>query len=208
MEGATVGRWPRARLLPAYVEIMLAAGHLADARRACDELGAVATGLDRSVLTAIAAEARGAVALAEQEPRAALDSLARALQTYRQIDAPYLAARVRVLIGRACFVLEDHDGARLELDAARVAFQQLGAASELAAIDERTPVGAQRPHGLSERELQVLRLVAVGKTNRAIAVELGLSEKTIERHVSNIFGKLAVASRTAATAFAYEHELL
>jgi DNA-binding NarL/FixJ family response regulator len=208
IEAATVGRWQRARLLPAYVEIMLAAGHVDDARRACDELGALATDLDRSVLTALAHEARGAVALAEREPRVSLDALARALQTYRQIDAPYLAARVRVLIGRACLILDDHDGAKLELDAARSAFEQLGAASELAALDQRTRLGAQPGHRLSERELQVLRLVAVGKTNRAIATELGLSEKTIERHVSNIFGKLCVASRTAATAFAYEHELL
>lgn len=128
---------------------------------------------------------------------------------WHQVGAPYIAARLRVLVGLACRALGDEDGAGLELDAARAAFAELGAAPDLARMGALTG-GARpaRPHGLTPRELQVLRLVAAGKTNKAIAAELFVSEKTIDRHVSNIFGKLDVPSRTAATAYAYEHQLI
>jgi DNA-binding CsgD family transcriptional regulator len=157
----------------------------------------------------MAAHARGAVALAESEPQAALAPLRRAFEVWHEAGAPFIAARLRVLIGLACRALGDEDGARLELDAARSVFEGLGARPELqriASLREGAPL--KRRDGLTPRELQVLRLVAAGKTNKAIADELCLSEKTIDRHVSNILVKLAVPSRTAATAYAYEHKLV
>ena len=157
----------------------------------------------------MAAEARGAVELAENDSEAALDSLRRAFETWQQVEAPYEAARVRVLLGMACRAFGDDEGAGMELDAARAAFEQLGAVPDLARVAAlTTDVPRRHPSGLTQRELQVLRLVAAGKTNKAVAQELSLSEKTIDRHVSNIFNKLDVPSRAAATAFAYEHKLL
>jgi DNA-binding CsgD family transcriptional regulator len=157
----------------------------------------------------MAGYARGAVELAEGAPQAALGSLRCAFEVWQQVEAPYAAARVRVLIGLACRALGDDDGGGLELDAARAVFEQLGAGPDLARIDALIQgASSVHRHGLTRRELQVLRLVAAGKTNKAIAAELCLSEKTIDRHASNIFAKLDVASRAAATAFAYEHELI
>lgn len=206
---ATQGPLRRARLLPAHVEVMLAVGDIEEARRASRELADIAGLLNMDALRAMAAHAQGAIALAEGDARAALASLCTALDTWQEIEAPYEAARVRVLIGSACRALGDEDGATLQLESARSTFQQLGAASEIARLDppsrDRRSSGA---HGLTARELQVLRLVAAGKTNKAIANELGLSEKTIDRHVSNIFNKLDVSSRAAATASAYEHKLI
>ena len=195
----------RAGLLPAYVEIMLATGDVPAARAACGELAELAKDFRSGMLDATVAYAEGAVALAEDDPRAALVALRRAGQAWQELDARYEAARVRVLVGLACRALGDEDSAALELDAARVAFAQLGAAPELARLDRLTRAD---PHGLTPRELQVLRLVAAGHTNKAIAAELVLSERTVDRHVSNTFAKLRVSSRAAATAYAYEHRLV
>ncbi len=206
---ATTDPLRRTRLLSAYNEIMLSVGDIVEARVACVELETIAAGLDTAVLGAMAAEARGAVELAEDDAEAALGSLRRAFETWRQVEAPYEAARVRVLLGMACRVFGDDEGAGMELDAARAVFEQLGAAPDLARVAALTKDGPRRrPGGLTQRELQVLRLVAAGTTNKAVAQELSLSEKTIDRHVSNIFNKLDVPSRAAATAFAYEHKLL
>jgi DNA-binding CsgD family transcriptional regulator len=135
--------------------------------------------------------------------------LRQAFEVWQRIDAPYAAARVRALIGLACRALGDDDGAKLEIDAAKSTFECLGAAPDLARIDSligRPPSG--HAHGLTPRELQVLRLVAAGGTNKTIADELCRSERTIERHVSNIFTKLDLSTRAAATAWAYEHGLI
>ncbi|MGH8249681.1 MAG: LuxR C-terminal-related transcriptional regulator [Steroidobacteraceae bacterium] len=206
---ATTDRLKRMSLLPAYVEIMLAVADVPAARIACQELEQIAGSFESEVPAAIAAQTRGAVELANGDSRAALGSLRRALDVWHRIDAPYAAARVRLLIGLACRALGDEDGAGLEFDAARSVFQRLGAAPDLARI-ESLPDAAQsvRAHGLTPRELQVLRLVAGGDTNKAIAGRLSLSEKTIDRHVSNIFAKLHVPSRAAATAFAYQRKLI
>ena len=214
--GVTGNPLQRTRFLPAHVEIMLATGNLEEARAASLELEETASSLNTEVLTAIAAHARGAVQLAEGNARDVLDPVRRAFDTWQQIGAPYLAARLRVLLARACIALNDVEGARLELDGAREVFEQLGARPDLAVVEEiSASLGGGRNgkkpadrHGLTERELQVLRLIASGKTNKAIARELSLSEKTVDRHVSNIFNKVDVTSRAAATAFAYEHDLI
>jgi DNA-binding CsgD family transcriptional regulator len=199
----------RSRLLPAYVEIMLAAGDAAAARRGTQELAAIAEQLGAPFLKASAAHALGAVRLAEGDTRGALVELRTACSEWQQLDAPYEAARSRELIGRASRALGDDDHARLELDAACWAFQQLGAASDVARVESYLrPAAASASNGLTQRELQVLRLVAAGKSNRAIATELVLSEKTVARHLSNIFTKLGLSSRSAATAFAYQHALV
>lgn len=203
-------RLQRARLLPVYVEIMLAAGDIEAARSAASELGMIAESFGSDVLEAIASHARGAVALAEGNAQAALGPLRRAFEAWQWAEAPYLAARVRVQIGLACRALGDDDGARLELDAARRVFEQLGAAPDLARLEARAAAvsAPNRPHGLTKRELQVLQLVAAGKTNKAIGTALFISEKTVDRHVGNIFNKLDVPSRAAATAYAYKHKLV
>jgi DNA-binding NarL/FixJ family response regulator len=193
----------RADVLPAYVEIMVATGDVDAARAAASELVDIAARLNAPILNAVAAGARGAVLLAEGDARAALRALRRAAALWRELDAPYEGARVRVLIASACRALGDGNGAAMELDAARGVFKELGAKGDLANLETR-PRSAS---GLSTRELDVLRLIAAGKSNRAIAENLVISEKTVARHVSNIFTKLGLASRAAATAYAYEHGL-
>lgn len=206
---ATTDPLQRAKLLPAYVDIMLATDDIEEARVACGELEEIAACFHAGVLDAMTAHARGAVELAEANAQAALGSLRHAWHAWQQIGAPYEIARVRALAGLACRVLGDDEGGELEMEAARAAFEGLGAAPDLARIASLMQTASSSPsHGLTARELQVLRLVAAGKTNRAIATELFLSERTIDRHVSNIFVKLDVPSRAAATAYAYEHELV
>ena len=204
----TVPPLERSRLLPAYVEVTVALGELEQAREASRELGETASEFPSAMLGAIAASVQGSVELAADDPDAALATLRRALKTWQELRAPYEAARVRVLMGTACRMLEDEDTARLELEAARVVFQALAARPDLRRIDALLRPDTQDAHGLSRRELEVLRLVAAGRTNREIAATLVLSEHTVARHVQNIFGKLRVSSRTAATAFAFEHDLL
>jgi ATP/maltotriose-dependent transcriptional regulator MalT len=199
----------RAELLPAYVEIMLAAGDTDEARRACDELEAVAGRYSSAMLDAIAAHERGAVELAAGHAPSALELLRRALEAWRTLDVPYEVARTRVLIGEACRMLDDDDACTLEREAALADFVRLGAVPDAARVErllDRPRDGAEQ--GLSPRELEVLRLVAAGKSNREIAAALVISEHTVARHVQNIFGKLRVSSRAAATAFAFEHDLV
>jgi DNA-binding NarL/FixJ family response regulator len=199
----------RSRLLPAHVEIMLAAGDVEAAAAGADELAALADDLGAPLLRARATHAQGAVLVAEGDARTALTALRRAWSDWQELEAPHEAAATRALIGLACRGLGDEDGAAMELDAARWAFQELGAAPDVARIDVLLRhVGAEAAGGLTARELEALRLVAAGKTNRMIAADLFLSEKTVARHVSNIFAKLGVSTRAAATAHAYEHDLV
>lgn len=199
----------RAVLLPAYVEIMLVAGELDEARTACDELETVAQHYSSGLLDAIAAYERGAVELAAGDAPRALELLRRALDAWRTLEAPYEVARTRLLIGEACLALEDADACALELEAALADFVRLGALPDAARVERLLGGTTNREsHGLSPRELEVLRLLAAGKSNRQIAATLVISEHTAARHVQNIFGKLRVSSRAAATAFAFEHGLV
>lgn len=205
----------RTRHLPAYAEIMLAVGDIEEARTASRELDDTASRVRSDALAALAWQTWGAVQLAAGNPRAVPDPVRGAFAIWQQLGAPFEAAQQRLLLARACLAFGDVESARLELDAASESFASLGAAPSLAeacslrnaTVPERCAPGAA-VRGLTPRELEVLRLVATGKTNKGIAQDLGLSGKTVDRHVSNIFDKLQVASRSAATAFAYEHRLV
>jgi DNA-binding CsgD family transcriptional regulator len=209
LEGETLEPAARAALLPAYVEIMLAVDDLDAAGTACDELDSLSDRDGGEALRAATGQARGGVELARGDARAALPPLRTAGQIWQQFKAPYELARVRELIGQACRELGDEDSAKLELEAARDAFVTLGASVDLARLDLLLEIAASADsHGLTGRELEVLRLVAAGKTNREVAEELIISEHTAARHLQNIYAKLGVSSRTAASAFAFEHRLV
>ena len=201
----------RCRLLAACVEILLACGDVAAARGAALELTSIAAAIDTPFVRAAAAYATGTVDLAAGEARTALDSLREARTFWRELGAAYEAARVGAAIAEAYRDLGDADTAQLELEGAARAFRQLGAVGDLARLEERAkpkPPAATATGDLTDREIQVLKLLASGKTNRAIATELAISEKTVARHVSNIFVKLDLSSRTAAAAFAFQHRLV
>ena len=197
------------KLLGPYVEIAIAAGDLDIARAAADQLARIASKIEAPVPRATAAQATGAVLLAEGQLQAALAPLREAWAAWQQLEAPYEDARVRILIGRVCQQLGDHETARMHFDAARSVLQDLGAAPDLVrfeglmAAQESGSLGA-----LTDREREVLSLVAAGKTNQQIAAALGISKHTVARHLSNIFDKLGVTSRTAASAFAHKHKLV
>ena len=192
------------RLWRALVEVALASGDLACASAASARLDALAAASDAAFLRAAAAAARGRIALASGNPHDALGALRSAIEGFNATGSPYDAARCQVAIAEACDALGDRDTARLEREAARATFASLGARPDLDALD-----GAAKTerHGLTHREVEILRFVATGATNRGIADELVLSEKTVARHVANIFAKLDVSNRAAATAWAHQHGL-
>jgi DNA-binding NarL/FixJ family response regulator len=198
----------RGRLLPAVVEIALAAGDRAAAEQAASELDGLAAHDDAGMLAACAADARGALQLADGHAAAALVALRTAARLWTELHAPYEAARTRVRLAAACRALGDEEAAAMEDEAAAAVFAELGAQPELSRLALAGGAPRAARGGLSARELEVLRLVAAGETNRAIAGRLVLSERTVDRHVSNILAKLRVPSRAAATARAYERGLL
>jgi DNA-binding CsgD family transcriptional regulator len=203
----------RTRLLPAAVEIALAADDAELARIASTELSDAADALNAPYLHASACFARGATALAQGDAAGALGELRRSARIWRSMRAPYELARSRVLVAAACQALGDADTALMEREDARLAFEHLAAKHDLRLLERMVPAcgpdsqAADRRDtaGLTPREVEVLRLVATGASNRNIARKLVLSEKTIARHVANIFLKIGVSSRAAATAYAYQH---
>lgn len=199
----------RSRVLAAYAEIALAAGDTDAARDAARALATAADDLAAPYLRAVAAGARGAVLLAGGDPEGAGEALRGAWAAWQELEVPYEGARVRVLMAEAYRALGDHDSAEMALDAARAVFERLGAVPQLARVDRlsRRATGHRLPGGLTPREAEVLKLVAAGATNREIAAALVISEKTVARHLNNMFHKLDVGSRAAATAYAYEHDL-
>jgi len=202
-------RRARARLLGSCVDVMLARQELESSRAASDELSQIAAELDAPFLQAAAARAAGAVSLASGDAARALQFFRQSWTLWQELDAPYEVAQVRASIGLALRQMGDEDGAQMEFEAAQETFEQLGAAPDAARISALlAPAHAPSPGPLTGREVEVLRLAATGKTNRMIAAELAISEKTVARHMSNIFTKLDLTSRAAATAYAYEHKLL
>jgi DNA-binding CsgD family transcriptional regulator len=189
---------------------MAAVGDQQAAEQGCAELDSIANAEEEpGMLGALAAQAHGLVELAAGGSQASLASLRRADELWRRCRAPYESARARELIGLACRSLGDEDSARLELEAAREAFARLGAATDLARIV--ATLGLDRDvdaHELTKRELEVLRLLSAGETNKQIAASLVVSVRTVDRHVSNIYAKLGVSSRAAATSYAHQHGLV
>jgi DNA-binding CsgD family transcriptional regulator len=194
--------------LAAAVEIRLAAVDLTGALEAVTELVGIAAAVDAPIVQALAAHWSGAAHVTAGEQSAASAALRRAVSLWQQVGVPYEGARARMLLGQVCRDAGDEDTARMEFDAAATVFARLGAAPDVARIEALTRRRAPAPAGLSAREVEVLRQVATGRSNREIAADLVLSEATVARHVSNILTKLGVRSRSAATAFAFEHRLV
>ena len=206
---ANPGRPPfqRASLLAARVEVALVDDDLAIAREACDDLDAIAEETSSEALAAVAATARGLMRLAEGDPEGALGILGPAAATWRALGMACETAETRLLVGLATRALGDDEGAEVELASARCSLQRLGASGYAERVAASVTGPPSLPKGLTARECEVLALVASGHTNRQIATDLVLSEHTVARHLSNIFTKLSVSSRTAAAAFAFDHDL-
>jgi DNA-binding CsgD family transcriptional regulator/tetratricopeptide (TPR) repeat protein len=206
LEGADTAN--RRRLLPAAVEVELALGDVAAARAALNELREPQHSGSKPLELALASQAGAQVSLAEGDATAALRDARSAWRIWYSLEAPYHAAGCRVLAGRACALLGDPDTAAMEFEAAKAEFSDLGGTPAVAEVLELTGEKPKDSCSLTAREMEVLRLVAGGHSNRIIARELYLSEKTVARHVSNILSKLAVPSRAAATSHAFEHGLI
>ncbi|MFZ0832510.1 MAG: LuxR C-terminal-related transcriptional regulator, partial [Mycobacterium sp.] len=157
-------------------------------------------------LTAMAGQAVGSVAMAQDDHARAIVDLRDAAGRWADLESPFEVARCQVLIGRALRALGDEESAVAEFEAASGKFAELGAGP--AEREARRLLRPSAPAGLTAREVEVLKLVAAGRTNPEIASELVLSEKTVARHLSNIFAKLQVGSRTAAAAFAFDHHIV
>jgi DNA-binding CsgD family transcriptional regulator len=201
-------RKTKARVLGACVDIFIAAGDVAAARAAADDLATIAAELSAPLVHAYSRQATGAVLLAESNPRAALAPLRDAVSIWRELDIPYESARTGVLIGLVCRALGDQDAAVLELGTALRTFEKLGARPDADRVRGLDQLENDANGPLTARETQVLGLLATGRTNRAIAKELRISEKTVARHLANIFGKIGVSTRSEATAYAFRHRLM
>jgi DNA-binding NarL/FixJ family response regulator len=203
------GPRPRAEMLAAAVEILVAAGDVPAAGAAAEELQRRAEERDAPLFTAVASRALGTVLLARDDPSQALEVLARARACWVQLQAPYETARTRVLVARALRALGDDATASIEERAAAEVFEAVGASRDPEHLAAPTAAGDADPvAGLTAREIEVVRLVAAGRTNREVADELVISDKTVARHLHNVFTKLDLPNRSAATAWAYEHELV
>lgn len=199
----------RSRSLPAYIEIMIAANETEKAGNGIRELTEIAGKLNAPFINASVAYAKGTLSLSLGNPHQALEYLLTAYSIWEELEAPYETARTRVLIGKASREIGDLDASIMELEAALWTFNELNAKPDIEITDKLLRNrNMPKSGGLSNRELEVLQLIAGGKTNKYIASKLYISERTVERHVSNIFNKLNVSSRSAATAYAFKNQLL
>jgi ATP/maltotriose-dependent transcriptional regulator MalT len=203
----SVSRMRRAGLLAAEVEAALSASNLPVARTAAEDLTSIAEAFDRPAVDAMAANARGAVRLADNDAVGAIPELRTAAAIWTELELPYEAAHAHLLIGRAARAIADEEGARLEMRAARAAFERLGAHRDARQAAAAMGSRSDRLAGLTAREAEVLGLVAAGKSNREIGQVLAISEYTVARHVQNIFVTLGVSSRSLATVVAVAHQL-
>jgi DNA-binding CsgD family transcriptional regulator len=210
LDDAGTSRLGRAKLLPAHVQIAIAAGALDAARASVEELEAVASAYETELLHATATTARGRLLLAERDGRSACATLRTAVEHWQALGVPYEIATTRTLLGQALRELGDDESATGSFAAAEALFEQIGARIEARHTHDSSVAGrtVDAPAGLTAREVEVLVLIAAGHTNKQIAAELFLSEKTVSRHLSNIFAKIGVTSRSAATAFAFEQGLV
>lgn len=177
------------------------------ASAALTELEELAARFDTPTMQAVLDTSRGRVALAVADPARAEDALTRALDQWNRLGIPYEVATVWTLLGEARHAAGDEDGANAAFTTAVELFDRIGAAHGIGPALEVGATEAPRPAGLTAREVEVLALVAEGLPNKGIAERLFLSEKTVSRHLSNIYTKISVNSRAAATAFAFEHGL-
>jgi DNA-binding NarL/FixJ family response regulator len=193
---AAVGADPlsRAPLCAAMVEIAIAAGRLDDAVAAASELEATAATYATSGLEAMAAAARGAVLLAEGQAEEALPVLREACRRWYELGAAYDAAGTCVRLAEAYRALGDAVSAAAEVERAKAAYERLGV----------HPPMWESPDGLTPRECEVLALVADGRSNRQIGEALYISDRTVARHLTNIFHKIGVTSRTQAARYAID----
>lgn len=198
----------RSRILPAYVEIMLLVSEQTKAQKATDELMEIASRMHADYLLAVALYTKGNTLLHSDKINPALECLKESWQLFNQTKAVYESARARILLGQAYHRLGDDDSAELEFNAAGNVLKNLGAVPDIERLNLLTGHSYSNNHKLTPRELDVLQLLATGKTNKEIASQLFISQRTVDRHVSNIFAKLNISSRSAATAFAHKHQLL
>lgn len=206
LEEETWNRLARAKLLPARVQIAVACGDFEAALAAATELEIIASDFESPALLAAAASAQGRLSLARGDATDAAVALRQALDQWQELDVPYEVATARLLLGQACRVAGDEDGASGSFAAAEAIFEHLGASLDIRATRDLHQ-RAELPAGLTHREAEVLRLVASGHSNKDVAAALFLSERTVARHLSNIFTKTGVSSRSAATAYAFGHGL-
>jgi ATP/maltotriose-dependent transcriptional regulator MalT len=198
----------RADLLAAYIEVLLAGGDFPSAQRCASELSEIAAAVQALPLRALAQRAQGAVLIAAGDPRAALAPLRSSWAAWKQIEAPYEAARVRALIGAACHAIGDEESAAMEFDAARWVFERLGAVPDISRLNAASSSTVTAfAGGLTQREIEVLGLIAAGVTNKAIAAALVISEHTVARHVQNMLQKLGFSSRAGLAAYAVDQGL-
>jgi DNA-binding CsgD family transcriptional regulator len=197
----------RPGLLAAAVEILVAVGDVAGATEAAAELRSIADLSGSEVLGAMAAQATGTALLVSGRTSDAMVQLRAARATWQRLAMPYETARCAVLVGRGCAASGDGASAALEFGNARAVFESLGAEPDLRQAC-RLAAGHADGGPLSPRELEVLRLVAEGRTSGDIASSLRISRHTVRRHLENTFAKLGVRTRAAAVAYAYEHDLL
>jgi DNA-binding CsgD family transcriptional regulator len=195
----------RVQLLATAVQVSLAADDDITARTSLAELQVIAQTFGSPLFRAVAVTAQGRVQLAAHDIDGAIGCLRDAVQHWRHLDIPYEVATASTLLGQALRLGGDEEGAAAAFAEARALFQQIGAELQPAQVGR---ADAARPGGLTVREIEVLRLIAAGRSNKGIAAELHLSPKTVSRHLSNIFTKIGVSSRAAATAFAFEHRIV